>query len=179
VAEVTSLGLVQMTRKKIGLGLVETFSEPCEVCAGRGIIVHHDPVVKHRASAGNSRRSRPAVPTTTPVGGAHVITEGAKSALAQIVASTIHHVEGEDVPAPAADEPEHADQPAAERPKKRKKRKDKDSGRAHEPKTERDILLDSVLDALPEPKAPGQGRSRRRVTTAALTGTPVPTGTDD
>jgi ribonuclease E len=31
-----------------------------------------------------------------------------------------------------------------------------------------------VLSALPEPKAPGQGRSRRRVTTAALTGTPVP-----
>ena len=48
VAEVTSLGLVQMTRKKLGLGLLETFSEPCEVCAGRGVIVHHDPVVKHR-----------------------------------------------------------------------------------------------------------------------------------
>ena len=49
VAEVTSLGLVQMTRKKLGLGLLETFSETCEVCAGRGVIVHHDPVVKHRA----------------------------------------------------------------------------------------------------------------------------------
>ncbi len=42
VAEVTSLGLVQMTRKKLGLGLLETFSEACEVCAGRGVIVHHD-----------------------------------------------------------------------------------------------------------------------------------------
>ncbi|MCS5713358.1 Rne/Rng family ribonuclease [Herbiconiux sp. CPCC 205716] len=50
VAEVTSLGLVQMTRKKLGLGLLESFSEPCEQCAGRGIIVHHDPVVKHRSS---------------------------------------------------------------------------------------------------------------------------------
>ncbi len=49
VAEVTSLGLVQMTRKKLGLGLLETFSEPCEVCAGRGVVVHHDPVVRHRA----------------------------------------------------------------------------------------------------------------------------------
>jgi len=48
VAEVTSLGLVQMTRKKLGLGLLETFSEACEACAGRGVIVHHDPVVKHR-----------------------------------------------------------------------------------------------------------------------------------
>ena len=49
VAEVTSLGLIQMTRKKLGLGLLESFSEPCEVCAGRGIIVHHDPIMKHRA----------------------------------------------------------------------------------------------------------------------------------
>ncbi len=48
VAEVTSLGLVQMTRKRLGLGLLETFSESCEVCAGRGLIVHHEPVVRHR-----------------------------------------------------------------------------------------------------------------------------------
>ncbi|MFZ8474711.1 hypothetical protein ACO1MO_13950, partial [Staphylococcus aureus] len=47
------LGLVQMTRKKLGLGLLETFSEACEVCAGRGVIVHHDPVVKHRSAATN------------------------------------------------------------------------------------------------------------------------------
>ena len=64
VAEVTSLGLVQMTRKKLGLGLLETFSEPCEVCAGRGVIVHHDPVVKHRAPIGNGAPSgrRPRTP---------------------------------------------------------------------------------------------------------------------
>jgi ribonuclease E len=48
VAEVTSLGLVQMTRKKIGIGLLEAFSEPCEVCAGRGVIVHHHPVLKNK-----------------------------------------------------------------------------------------------------------------------------------
>ena len=48
VAEVTSLGLVQMTRKKLGLGLIESFSEACEHCAGRGIIIHHDPATKHR-----------------------------------------------------------------------------------------------------------------------------------
>ncbi|TFB97836.1 Rne/Rng family ribonuclease [Cryobacterium adonitolivorans] len=51
VAEVTSLGLVQMTRKKLGLGLLESFSENCEACAGRGIVIHHDPVVKHRQTA--------------------------------------------------------------------------------------------------------------------------------
>ncbi|HLR57477.1 MAG TPA: Rne/Rng family ribonuclease [Beutenbergiaceae bacterium] len=44
VAEVTSLGLVQMTRKRVGQGLVEAFSTPCECCNGRGFIVHNDPV---------------------------------------------------------------------------------------------------------------------------------------
>src|SRR4029078_215182 len=44
VAEVTSLGLVQMTRKRVGQGLIEAFSEVCEHCNGRGIIVHADPV---------------------------------------------------------------------------------------------------------------------------------------
>ncbi len=39
VAEVSSLGLVQMTRKRIGQGLLETFSEPCDACAGRGVKV--------------------------------------------------------------------------------------------------------------------------------------------
>ncbi|MFC8043693.1 translation initiation factor IF-2 N-terminal domain-containing protein [Nocardia sp. NPDC057353] len=44
VSEVTSLGLVQMTRKKLGTGLVEAFSTTCEHCHGRGILVHSYPV---------------------------------------------------------------------------------------------------------------------------------------
>ncbi|WUD63220.1 translation initiation factor IF-2 N-terminal domain-containing protein [Nocardia sp. NBC_00511] len=44
VSEVTSLGLVQMTRKKLGTGLVEAFSTTCEHCHGRGILVHNYPV---------------------------------------------------------------------------------------------------------------------------------------
>ncbi len=44
VSEVTSLGLVQVTRKRLGTGLLETFSTPCEACDGRGIIIHADPV---------------------------------------------------------------------------------------------------------------------------------------
>ncbi|MDK8693899.1 translation initiation factor IF-2 N-terminal domain-containing protein [Corynebacterium sp. MSK158] len=44
VSEVTSLGLVQMTRKRLGTGLVETFSTECECCNGRGIIIHQYPV---------------------------------------------------------------------------------------------------------------------------------------
>ncbi len=42
VAEVTSLGLVQMTRKRVGQGLLESFSESCVHCNGRGVIVHMD-----------------------------------------------------------------------------------------------------------------------------------------
>jgi ribonuclease E len=46
VAEVTSLGLVQMTRKRIGQGLIEAFSTTCESCGGRGIHIHTEPVNK-------------------------------------------------------------------------------------------------------------------------------------
>jgi ribonuclease E len=46
IAEVTSLGLVQMTRKRVGEGLLEAFSEPCAVCNGRGVILHTEPVDK-------------------------------------------------------------------------------------------------------------------------------------
>jgi ribonuclease E len=59
VAEVTSLGLVQMTRKKLGLGLLESFSEPCEVCSARGAIVHHEPIMRTRSSnEGKSEKKR-------------------------------------------------------------------------------------------------------------------------
>ena len=192
VAEVTSLGLVQMTRKKLGLGLLETFSEACEVCAGRGVIVHHDPVVKHRSNGnsngssqsngsnqsgrrqrggagngngGGQNQSAPPAATVT-----HSIPEGAKSALAQIAASTL--APNAEVVEVAVELPEvTTDAPAkAERPKKARKKRGADR---NGPKSPAEQLLDSVLDALPEPKAPGQGRGRRRVSTAALTGTPV------
>ncbi len=226
VAEVTSLGLVQMTRKKLGLGLLETFSEPCEVCAGRGVIVHHDPVVKHRPPqqapterrrgrggqpSGQQNSNGGAAPTTTN-GATHAITDDAKNALAQIAASTIlahahdehsadpaagseetqeqihgKHVAAafEDVPrtaetakradapaepvvsapvesAPVESEPVAIlDIPVEAAPKANRRVKAKEA----------EQLLDSVLDALPQPKQPGQGRSRnRRVTTASLSG---------
>ncbi|MGW1994074.1 Rne/Rng family ribonuclease [Embleya sp. NPDC001921] len=55
VAEVTSLGLVQMTRKRVGQGLLEAFSENCERCNGRGVIVHMDaPETKGHGNSGHS-----------------------------------------------------------------------------------------------------------------------------
>jgi ribonuclease E len=53
VAEVTSLGLVQMTRKRVGAGLLEAFSEPCECCNGRGVIVSLDLI--DRSTGGRGR----------------------------------------------------------------------------------------------------------------------------
>ncbi|WAB81617.1 Rne/Rng family ribonuclease [Microcella daejeonensis] len=133
VAEVTSLGLVQMTRKRLGLGLLETFSENCDVCAGRGVIVHHDPVAKHRGadsgngngssrggrggrggersgSAGGAQRGQSggrSTPSTHT--GTHAITEDVSKALASIAAKTVHH----DHPAatPAAEQPAPAAAP--------------------------------------------------------------------
>jgi ribonuclease E len=206
VAEVTSLGLVQMTRKKLGLGLLESFSEPCEHCAGRGIIVHHDPVTRHRQTAqppveGSGRRGRggkgpasggsastaPRSGASAPTNGTHAITEDVRKALAQVAASTVHtdHVEHEQAESPVevAPEPQRsgrsrggraaavetpalsADEPQAttvlDIPVARAARSSRRVSNA-------DDLLGEVLDALPEPKQPGQGRSRvsRRATSS-------------
>jgi ribonuclease E len=68
VAEVTSLGLVQMTRKRVGSGLIEVFSQPCEHCNGRGYIIQSEPVERSGSTpsepeapapnSGNTPRSR-------------------------------------------------------------------------------------------------------------------------
>ena len=177
VAEVTSLGLVQMTRKKLGLGLLETFSEACEACAGRGIIVHHDPVTKHRQQqqtaqpeqSGGGRRNRrgggggasstSAVKNGVGSNGTHAITEDVRNALARVAASTVHF-DAPAVPAPALEPAvaamiteapvEILDIPVTKAPRQSRKISTQDA----------EQILDSVLDALPEPKRPGQGRSR-------------------
>jgi ribonuclease E len=57
VAEVTSLGLVQMTRKRIGTGLLESFSHDCPTCHGRGVVIEDEPV-EPRHSEEEPKRSR-------------------------------------------------------------------------------------------------------------------------
>jgi ribonuclease E len=65
VTEITSLGLVQMTRKRIGAGLLEAFSETCEHCKGRGLIVHTEPVPEKRSSGAASQVKAVAAATRT------------------------------------------------------------------------------------------------------------------
>ena len=143
VAEVTSLGLVQMTRKKLGIGLLETFSEPCDICAGRGVIVHHEPHMRaNRApveqtesqpkSSGKGKKNKNQPPKQEV---AKVVTaESAvqiNSVVAQIAASTIGD---HDVAAPAEE-----------------------------------VSLDAVLDALPEPAEPGSNKKKsKRVTSGGI-----------
>ncbi len=62
VAEVTSLGLVQMTRKRLSQGLLEVFSEPCQQCNGRGVIISTSPspVKEDKHEPGRGNKSEPA-----------------------------------------------------------------------------------------------------------------------
>jgi ribonuclease E len=67
VAEVTSLGLVQMTRKRIGTGLLEAFSENCDHCGGRGLILHDEPKESRRRDSRNGQeQAKPAAQTEEP-----------------------------------------------------------------------------------------------------------------
>ncbi len=107
VAEVTSLGLVQMTRKRVGQGLVEAFSETCEHCHGRGFIVHTDPIERNvrpdagqsqpvpaESTAKRSRRKRGTEPLTMPATAAVPVLpearEAVKATLATIAAAAAH-----------------------------------------------------------------------------------------
>ena len=147
VAEVTSLGLVQMTRKRLGLGLLETFSETCEHCQGRGVIVHQEPVAKAKSGGSEGPRKRRGSQKETPKVSPHAITDDTRNALAKIAASTVGSGNTEAIPVITEADLEQAEK-AEENPKK--------------------DLLESVLSALPEPPAPGAGRRRRRASSKGV-----------
>ena len=148
VAEVTSLGLVQMTRKKLGIGLLEAFSEPCEACASRGVIVHHEPIMRSKhvgedarppKQNGKSKNRDKKQEVPKVVTGERAAELG--NALTKIAASTLAASEAAGEPSPIVAAVAATDKSAAAEPSE---------------------LLESVLDALPEPKAHGQGRRRPR-----------------
>jgi len=57
---------VQMTRKRIGQGLLESFSETCELCKGRGLIIYTEPVGdKPKTGAGEKVKAVASAPAST------------------------------------------------------------------------------------------------------------------
>ncbi len=93
VAEVTSLGLVQMTRKRVGSGLLEAFSVPCEHCNGRGVIITLDPV-DH--SHGRSARTATAAVAAASSNGA--AADGTATADSSVTAAGTVTSDGTGVP---------------------------------------------------------------------------------
>ncbi|MFI2712787.1 Rne/Rng family ribonuclease [Micromonospora sp. NPDC018662] len=67
VTEITSLGLVQMTRKRIGAGLLEAFSETCECCKGRGVVIHTEPVPEKPRAVGAGEKVKAVASAVAPV----------------------------------------------------------------------------------------------------------------
>lgn len=130
VAEVTSLGLVQMTRKRVGQGLFEAFSEPCPHCGGRGYLVHSEPVTRSGGDVPpapevapepkKSRRKRASAAgtgtgTAAPVPVLPEAREAVKATLATIAAAAAHAHEAATPPSEADDaEVEHSDVEHAE-----------------------------------------------------------------
>jgi len=131
VAEVTSLGLVQMTRKRVGQGLVEAFSETCDHCKGRGFLVQGEPVGEatekqpeqprrrgSRSTAGKAKAEEPKPAADVPaLDQRDESREIVKATLASIAAAAekAHHAnEGEPAHADSTEATE--EQPATEQP---------------------------------------------------------------
>lgn len=96
VTEITALGLVQMTRKRVGEGLVEAFSTPCECCEGRGFIVHSSPVEKDKSGHAIPPKKQNSEPASEPESDEkHEEVKAALSAIAASAASKHHEDEGE------------------------------------------------------------------------------------
>ena len=150
VAEVTSLGLVQMTRKKIGTGLLEAFSESCEHCSGRGLLVHHEPVETKKSADDDPRRNRrggrnrgrggddsngsdspiPATPTPKDV-----------AAVAKPDRSVVRDA---DEAADLTPEPAPVEPPAAEQPRTRSRRRREERPREQRADSSADLVDDKL-----------------------------------
>ena len=157
VAEVTSLGLVQMTRKRLGLGLLETFSETCEHCQGRGVVVQGEPVAKQKSGdqAPSKRRSTSGKASVEP----HGITDDARAAIAKIAATTVGGQAGEATE--SAENKPAKDIGLDELASTAKKRAPR--GKKASPD-----VLKSVLEALPEAPESGSKKKRRRASSEGV-----------
>ncbi|OCC10419.1 Ribonuclease E [Streptomyces sp. PTY087I2] len=190
VAEVTSLGLVQMTRKRVGQGLLESFSETCVHCNGRGVIVHMEQPTSVGGGGGGKKSKKRR-------GGAghdheHTHDHGSDDHVAAEPVETETEAElAAEVAAPVAVEPEvtadeefygspaEAEAAASRRGRRRASRKA--SAPAGAPKAEApapvvetpvaEAPVAEVTEVVETPEAPAeaapQGRTRRRATRKA------------
>ena len=183
VTEITSLGLVQMTRKRVGEGLVEAFSSPCEACEGRGFIVHQHPVEtsgaeqSSKGAKGSKKQQKKAEPRRIEDNADH---ERAKEALSAIAAASTRKEEesaaGEPTPtkkrrtravstevkepeASAVEQVEAPEAPAEEGATKRPRRRRRVAESAPLPELPVHIDLPEPVDHSDEPAAPAKDAS--------------------
>ncbi len=169
VAEVTSLGLVQMTRKRVGAGLLEAFSTPCECCNGRGVILTFDSDADTQASHHTHGRGNAG-------NGGRVPAPAAMSSPAAMAS-----------PASVAARARPADLPPAGSPEATASAPDGPAANGHLPDPQAENAQDNgEAPAAPaEPTRSSSGRRRRRKPsgtsaapgTSAVPGTPVVPGT--
>ncbi|MFF7211520.1 ribonuclease E/G [Streptomyces sp. NPDC008238] len=126
VAEVTSLGLVQMTRKRVGQGLLESFSETCVHCNGRGVIVHMDQPTT--AGGGGKRKRRRGGAAEEPAVAGTAVAEAEEAVEEAFELEPVAVAEAELVPAVGGDEewfssPAEAEAAAGRRSRRRASRR--------------------------------------------------------
>uniref|UniRef100_UPI003BA26906 Rne/Rng family ribonuclease n=1 Tax=Streptomyces sp. NEAU-S77 TaxID=3411033 RepID=UPI003BA26906 len=161
VAEVTSLGLVQMTRKRVGQGLLESFSESCVHCNGRGVIVHMDQPTVAGGGGGGKRKKKKSggqqapAPEETTVVEAETVVEAAEEIAAEVA-------EPKALPEPvfAADEELYSSaaeaEAAAGRGRTRRRATRKVSAPAGAPKSAEQPEAVVVVADEPKPEAPAE-----------------------
>ncbi len=188
VAEVTSLGLVQMTRKRIGTGLLEAFSESCSHCQGRGIVVHDLPVEPKRGggNGGEQGGDEPRRGNRRRKGRGQGGEQGSETAEAaevtpkpvpspKDVAAMAKHHEEEPAEAPALEEPAleepKAEEPTAEEPKVEEPKVEEPE--VEEPKAEEPKVEEPKADE-PVAKTTVVTRTRKRASTGTVTPAAAP-----
>ncbi|WP_364517711.1 Rne/Rng family ribonuclease [Nocardioides sp. LML1-1-1.1] len=182
VAEVTSLGLVQMTRKRIGTGLVEAFSENCSHCQGRGIVVHDLPVEPKRGGNGggnggeqNGDEPRRGNRRRKGRGQGGEQAEAAPKPVPspKDVAAMAKHHDEEPAEEPTVEEPK-VEEPKAEEPKVEEPKAEEP--KVEEPKVEEPKAEEPKAEEPEEPvaKTTVVTRTRKRASTGPLTPAAAP-----
>jgi ribonuclease E len=177
VAEVTSLGLVQMTRKRVGAGLLEAFSTPCECCNGRGVILTFDPDADSQASLHTHGRGN----------GGNGGRGSGPAAVAAASQAAVARSRPAEIPPPAASIPADATASADARPQITADAPDSPAANGRQPDAQtQSAQADNAQGngqppgALAEPARSGSGRRRRRkpsgATVPVASATPAESG---